>query len=71
MEKKWYIICQSAEEDQYSVVELTPDQAENFRYVLDNLKYVGGGGWCGSIYMYQDGFDTYEEACNNIWDNLI
>ena len=62
MEKKWYVINQSAEEDSYSIIRLTAKQAENFQYVLNNMLPVFGGGYCGNIYIYEQSFDTYDEA---------
>lgn len=62
MEKKWYVICQSAEEDEYSIIELTTEQAETFHYIVENKKYVCGGGYCGHTYMYEQSFNTYDEA---------
>lgn len=64
MAKKWYIVCQSAEEDSYSIIKLTTRQAKNFQYVLNNMQYVCGGTYCGSIYMYWQSFNTYDEAFN-------
>lgn len=62
MEKKWYVICQSAEDDEYSIIKLTTEQVAIFRYIMENKKYVCGGGYCGHTYMYEESFDTYDEA---------
>ena len=62
MEKKWYVINQSAEEDEYSIIELTAEQAATFRYIMENKMWVCGGGYCGDTYMYEESFDTYDEA---------
>jgi len=62
MEKKWYIINQSAEDDEYFIIELTAEQVATFRYIMENKKYVCGGGYCGHTYMYEENFDTREEA---------
>lgn len=62
MEKKWYVICQSAEDDEYSIIKLSAEQVAIFRYIMENKKYVCGGGYCGHTYMYEENFDTYDEA---------
>jgi len=62
MEKKWYVICQSAEEDEYSIIGLTAEQAATFRYIMENKMWVCGGSYCGHTYMYEENFDTYDEA---------
>jgi len=62
VEKKWYVINQSAEDDEYSIIELTAEQAATFRYIMENKKWVCGGNYCGHTYMYEENFDTYNEA---------
>ena len=62
MEKKWYVISQSAEDDEQSIIDLTSEQAATFRYIMENKKPVCGGGYCGHTYMYEESFDTYDEA---------
>ena len=64
MKKKWYVINQSAEEDEYSIIELTATQAKTFRYIMENKKRVCGGRYCGHTYMYEESFNTYDEAFN-------
>lgn len=31
---------------------------------MENKKYVCGEGYCGHTYMYEESFDTYNEAFN-------
>ena len=62
MRKKWYVISQSADDDEYSIIELTSRQAATFRYIMENRKPVYGGGYCGTTYMYEESFNTYDEA---------
>lgn len=62
MEKKWYVISQSAEEDEYFIIELTAEQAATFQYIMENRKWVCGGRYCGHTYMYEESFNTYDEA---------
>ena len=45
--KRWYIITYSAENDGYSLVHLTDDEAEIVREALSSPVEFGGG-YCGS-----------------------
>ena len=43
MEKRWYVIQQSAEDDSYYVIELNNAFAINFRYVLNHMEAASLG----------------------------
>ena len=70
MEKKWYVIHQSAEDDSYYVIELNNAFAINFRYVLNHMELITGGNWSGFTYMYPDGFNTREAAVDFIMEQV-
>jgi hypothetical protein len=59
--KFWYIIIYSAEDVGYSLVELTQVEADSVRKALE-APIVAGGGYCGSAYLYDKFFKTYEAA---------
>lgn len=65
-ETKWYIISQSAEEESYFVIELTPYLAQCFRNVLATMEFITGGPWCGMTYMYEKGYPTRDDAIQAI-----
>lgn len=66
MEKKWYVIHQSAEDNSFYIIQLNNTFAINFRYVLNHMEFIIGGNWSGSTYMYSDGFNTREAAIDFI-----
>lgn len=45
-DKKWYIVCQYAEEFGYGVVALTDDELASAKKMLD-YEFVAGGTFCG------------------------
>ena len=56
--KKWYIIDQIIRTNEcISVVELTEEQAEAFRYAVTHMKHVAGGDGTGVIYISDEGYD--------------
>lgn len=63
--KFWYIIIYSAEEEGYSLVELTPMEADIVREAL-KAPVIMGGGYCGSAYLYDKFFKTYEAAKDEV-----
>ena len=68
-DKKWYIRVHWAEDDGYAVVCLTNSEAEVVRRALSEAIVVGGG-YCGSCYLTDECFDTYEEAKEYILNEL-
>lgn len=63
--KFWYIIIYSAEEDGYSIIELTQIEADIVKRALE-APIIIGGGYCGSAYLHDKFFKTYEAAKNEI-----
>ena len=63
--KFWYIIIYSAEEEGYSLVELTQMEADIVRKALE-APIVMGGGYCGSAYLYDKFFKTREDAKDEV-----
>ncbi len=61
--KKWYIICQHAEEYAYGVVALTDDELAGAKKMLD-YEFVTGGGYCGGLWIEDTAYDTEEQARN-------
>lgn len=61
--KKWYIICQHAEEYAYGVVALTDDELAGAKKML-NYEFVAGGGYCGGLWIEDTAYDTEEQARN-------
>ena len=59
--KVWYIIIYSAEDVGYSIVEMTQMEADIVRKAL-KAPVIMGGGYCGSAYLYDKFFNTYEDA---------
>lgn len=70
MNNKWYIRCNSAEEDSYAVVQLTEDE---YRAVVKFLsaEALYSSGFTGYCYIINYGFDTKEEALNAISTNTV
>ena len=65
MKTKFYIKSLCAEEDEYSIVELTNLEYQAVKKFLYNSEYVSGGGYCGSCSI-SEGFNTREEALREI-----
>ena len=63
--KFWYIIIYSAEEEGYSLVELTQIEADIVREAL-RAPIIMGGGYCGSAYLYDKFFKTAEAAKDEV-----
>lgn len=63
--KFWYIIIYSAEEEGYSLVELTQMEADVVRKALE-APVIMGGGYCGSAYLYDKFFKTREDAKDEV-----
>ena len=63
--KFWYIIIYNAEEVGCSLVELTQIEADIVRKALE-APIVMGGGYCGSSYLYDKFFKTYEAAKDEV-----
>ena len=63
--KFWYIIIYNAEDVGYSLVELTQIEADIVRKALE-APLITGGGYCGSAYMHDKFFKTYEAAKDEI-----
>ena len=62
---KWYVRCNSADDDQYAVVQLDDDEIKAVTKFL-SAERVSGGGYCGSCHLIYHGFDTKEEALDAI-----
>lgn len=69
-EGKWYVRCNSAEEDSYAVVQLNDSE---YRAVVKflNAEIVSGGGYTGTCYIINHPFDTKEEALEAIETDTI
>ena len=63
--KFWYIIIYNAEDTGYSLVELTQIEADIVRKALE-ARIIMGVGYCGSAYLYDKFFKTYEAAKGEI-----
>ena len=63
--KFWYIIIYSAEEEGYSLVELTQMEADVVRKALE-APVIIGGGYCRSAYLYDKFFKTKEAAKDEV-----
>lgn len=63
--KVWYIIIYNAEDVGYSLVELTQIEADIVRKALE-APVIMGGGYCGSAYLHDKFFKTYEAAKDEI-----
>ena len=63
--KLWYIIIYNAEDIGYSLVEFTQIEADIVRKALE-APVIMGGGYCGSAYLYDKFFKTYEAAKEEI-----
>lgn len=61
--KKWYVVCQHAEEYAYGIVALTDDELAGAKKMLD-YDSVAGGGYCGGFYIEDTAYDTEEQARN-------
>ena len=61
MNKKFYIFEQSAEDESYGIVELTNDEVIAVKKFLD-APIVIAGDWVGGMRIFDDRFDTYDEA---------
>ena len=62
-DKKWYVVCQHAEGCTYGVVALTDAELEGAKKLLD-YEVVIDGNWCGGFHLYDEAYDTEEEARN-------
>lgn len=63
MDKKWYVVEQSAEELEVSIVELTKNEAKVVRKFLDNRITVREEDFVGCLSFYDNKpFDTAEDA---------
>lgn len=50
MEKQWYTMYLSAEEQAYGNVLLTKKEAKIVKNAIDQMyENLSGGGWCGSV----------------------
>lgn len=70
MMSKWYVRCNSAEDDCYAIVNLTEDEYKAVIKFL-NADNVYGGGFCGNCYIINHGFDTREGALNAITTDTV
>lgn len=61
--KKWYVICQHAEEYTYGIVALTDDELAGAKKMLD-YDVVVSGNWSGGFYIDDVAYDTEEQARN-------
>ena len=61
--RKWYVVCQHAEEFAYGVVALTDDELAGAKKMLD-YEVVASGGYCGGLYIEDAAYDTEEQARN-------
>lgn len=69
-EGKWYIRCNSAEEDSYAVVQLNESEyAAVIKFT--SADEVIGGGYCGTCHIINHGFNTKEEALEAIATNTV
>ena len=68
--EKWYVRCNSAEEDSYAIVQLNEDE---YKAILKfvNAETVSGGGFTGTCHIINHGFDTKEEALEAIETDTI
>ena len=67
---KWYVRCNSAEEDSYAIVQLS--EAE-YKAVVKFLSapLIFGGGYAGTCYIINHPFNTKEEALEAITTDTI
>lgn len=61
--KKWYVVCQHAEDYTYGVVALTDDELTGAKKMLD-YDVVVDGSWSGGFYIDDVPYDTEEQARN-------
>lgn len=71
MNAKWYVRCNSAEEDEYYVVQLTEDEYKAVVKFINNADYISGGCHCGACHIINHGFDTREEAVDAILNDTV
>ena len=62
-DKKWYIVCQYAEEFGYGIVALTDEELAGAKKMLD-YEVVAGGTFCGGCYIEDTAYNTEEQARN-------
>ena len=70
MNKKWYIVQQSAEGCEYSVIDLTDEEKSIVDRFLYERKVVREGDWIGGIGIFDEAYDTEEEAVNAIYNTF-
>ena len=66
MNKKWYIVQQSAEDCEYSIIDLTDEEKSIIDRFLYERKVIKEGDWIGGVGIFNEAFDTEEEAINAI-----
>ena len=70
MNKKWYIVQKSAEGCEYSVIDLTEEEKKIVDRFLYERKVVREGDWIGGIGIFDEAYDTEEEAVNAIYNTF-
>lgn len=70
MNKKWYIVAQSAEGCELSVIDLSDEERNVVNRFLNQRTIAREGEWIGGICIYDEAFNTKEEALEAIWDGL-
>ena len=61
MEKRFYILTYVAEDDGYSIVELTEEEANTFRNIL-RQPCDFGGGYCGGAWLSNNSWASKDSA---------
>ena len=70
MNKKWYIVAQSSEGCELSVIDLSDEERNVVNRFLNQRTIAREGEWIGGIRIYDEAFDTKEEALKAVWDGL-
>ena len=65
VERRYYILTQSAEETAYKILYLSEEEAEFLREIF-NQEIVSGGGYCGCCHLSNDSFYAKDSATNAI-----
>ena len=65
-----YIVAQSAEGCELSVIDLSDEEWNTVTRFLGNRTVAREGEWIGGICIYDKAFDTKEEALKAVWDGL-
>jgi hypothetical protein len=67
MNKKWYIVQQSAEGCEYSVIDLTEKEKKIVDRFLYERKVIKEGEWIGGVGIFDEAYNTEEEAIEAIY----